>query len=1281
MSSRARKAQKLTKRDSSGSNHSTGSAKHARTSDDNHDYSSQRRSGDGSGESDRGAKADLDHEFLSIGIKDFLDFDPRPSFVVTPDIDVGDAFKPIYTNDALRQNYQVVRSVFQHLSPNSPPSSPKVSSAEFRFWVKDSAQNVTPDASNPQSFSFCGMLWTTFTIRNRWTVISGSSSHAEARSISGSLSLRSESPGNAQFRPQTDHMKDRQLAQSRSEQNLKARRDSPSPAFDTPGTPDWTLAQPTGVLSPHVIFARSIDWASTPLGDMASWSTEFRQITNLLFANPHPCALFWGKELTVLYNKAYADGVAGHKHPGLMGTGFWGPFAELWETVGPTFDECVRTGKSVAMKDQMLPIERHGFLEETFFTWSLTPLYGGTDKILGLYNAPFETTRQTINDRRTRTLLKLGEEVSTAKSVATFWPLVLNALKDNEFDFPFALLYSIIDEVDIDDGSSTSSESSHAMKSCILEGSLGVPQGHPAAPTRLDLKRSRGGFIPAFRDAMHTREPKILNIMDGTLSESLIEGLEWRGFGDPCKLAIVSPIRPTTGENVLGFLVIGVNPRRPYDSDYEDFTKLLNTQLAASLASVTLFEEEIRRGNNAAEAAALERSRLSEELAVQRGRLQRIAEVSPVGMFSIDPEGLLLEANDRWFEMTGHARDGAYDMSWMDTILESSRPIMEKGWERLTVDRLPWSAELQMRKPWIDPSTGEEVDHWILAASQPEFGSDGSIKTIMGSITDITLQKRSAKDAETRAHLSEQLLLRTQEAEALQKQRLIEAEETRRQQNNFIDITSHEMRNPLSAIVQCADTISTSMDDILKSVPSTSLSTELSSIIQTSIDAAETIQLCAQHQKGIVDDILTISKLDSNLLLITPVPVQPVKVVQQALRMFTAECLALSIHIECHIESSIQEMKVDWVMLDPSRVLQVLINLLTNAIKFTKTKEKRIIDVSLGSTKEPPANSPTKFRYFPTNKARSDVTAEKDWGLGEILYLRFEVRDTGCGLSEGEMKNLFNRFSQASPRTHVQYGGSGLGLFISRQLTELQGGEIGVVSEAGIGSTFAFYIKVRRSEREDTGIAESRLASEVESNARIAINISKTVKEHDNSVSKLLQHAHSTGESSRTSILPEANLIDWHVLIVEDNLVNQRLLAAQIKRLGCTTHVANHGGEALDLLRQTKHFQGREDDGIDLSIILMDLEMPVMDGLTCVRKIREMEDEGLIQGRIPIIAVTANARGEQIVAAKDSGMDDVMPKPFRIKQLVPKIEALLHKTARGQRYDHEPGRIGRSGTW
>lgn len=99
------------------------------------------------------------------------------------------------------------------------------------------------------------------------------------------------------------------------------------------GTPDWTIANPKGALSPHTIFARSIDWGTTPLGDMSTWSREFRQICNHLMANPFPAALFWGDELTVMYNKPYADTVAGSKHPGLMGTGFRGPFAELWDLV------------------------------------------------------------------------------------------------------------------------------------------------------------------------------------------------------------------------------------------------------------------------------------------------------------------------------------------------------------------------------------------------------------------------------------------------------------------------------------------------------------------------------------------------------------------------------------------------------------------------------------------------------------------------------------------------------------------------------------------------------------------------------------------------------------------------------------------------------------------------------------------------------------------------------------------------------------------------------------
>lgn len=275
-----------------------------------------------------------------------------------------------------------------------------------------------------------------------------------------------------------------------------------------------------------------------------------------------------------------------------------------------------------------------------------------------------------------------------------------------------------------------------------------------------------------------------------------------------------------------------------------------------------------------------------------------------------------------------------------------------------------------------------------------------------------------------------------------------------------------------------------------------------------------------------------------------------------------------------------------------------------------------------------------------------------------------QVKDSGCGLTAEEKKKLFNRFSQASPRTQVQYGGSGLGLFISRQLTELQGGEIGAASQAGVGSTFAFYVKSRRADCEqDHRPIQERLSQERQSQKRLTTDTAPSSEKQAGLRSALVEIRETS--AAVTSPTSNSDPKAWHVLIVEDNLVNQKILAQQLRKLGSTVHVANHGGEALALLQETVHFRGREADGKPLSVILMDLEMPVMDGLTCVRNIRGMEREGLIARHLPIMAVTANTRGEQIALAKDSGMDDVMPKPFRILQIRTKIEALLDRWGGG----------------
>ena len=167
------------------------------------------------------------------------------------------------------------------------------------------------------------------------------------------------------------------------------------------------------------------------------------------------------------------------------------------------------------------------------------------------------------------------------------------------------------------------------------------------------------------------------------------------------------------------------------------------------------------------------------------------------------------------------------------------------------------------------------------------------------------------------------------------------------------DQRSHEMRNPLSAILQCADEIVTSLVEGKASAKANADT----AIYDTNIDAAQTIALCAQHQKRIVDDVLTMSKIDSALLMVTPVDAQPLNVVQRALKMFEGELSSADIDMTFHVDPSFQSLGIDWVRFDPSRVMQVLINLTTNAIKFTTAELRRTIMVKLAANMQRPSLS------------------------------------------------------------------------------------------------------------------------------------------------------------------------------------------------------------------------------------------------------------------------------------------------------------------------------------
>jgi signal transduction histidine kinase/CheY-like chemotaxis protein len=456
------------------------------------------------------------------------------------------------------------------------------------------------------------------------------------------------------------------------------------------------------------------------------------------------------------------------------------------------------------------------------------------------------------------------------------------------------------------------------------------------------------------------------------------------------------------------------------------------------------------------------------------------------------------------------------------------------------------------------------------------------------------------------------------------------------------------MRNPLRAIVQCTDEIQEIIKTHKSRLDSPHITTSQLGALE---EAAHTITLCAQHQNGIFNDILTVSKLDSQLVTIMPEKVRPVDIVQRALKMYGREAKRSGVATFVDIQDSYARYISEFVMVDPNRLLQIIINLLSNAINHTRSCKERSVIISLGASTSEPDDTFSQNGFMPPIPRKMSspfsLTPEQDLFstafqsscAGEEVYLQISVQDTGCGLSENEMSLLFRRFSQ--PKTYGQYNGSGLGLFLSKELIELQAGRIGVSSTEGVGTTFSFYVKCRRP-IEDATLAPS-LAPR-----------SPRIKGHESRMSR----TEAFDDKDLALIRNPSPVRNLHVLVVEDNPLNQRLVAKQLRNQGCTVHTADHGLDALTFLTQTT-LNSNSPTGTKLDIVLLDIEMPVMDGLSCIRKIRSMEQEGFHTRRVPVIAVTANARDEQIKEALEAGMDDVVTKPFRIPELLVRMSDLV----------------------
>jgi hypothetical protein len=337
-------------------------------------------------------------ELNDTNLSKLLNEDMRPIFVLDMQIYAhGErlAIRPIYCNKALKQRDELLDNITRGPIGDLQPDNDSTTHDGFRIWAtKLSHHNDSRDVF-PLMLQYQDLLWTSLCIATRWQIIVGHAifpdeNSAGGRSLSASAPRGDKKTSKADYDTKEtaealssaaaiptheilDHVQQPKFPPVNLE---KDRTKDPTPissiTLTTPDSsvPDWTVSNPKGVLSEHLQFVRSVDWAKTPLGAMDTWSVQFREIMCLVMRNPHPSSVFWGEDLTMLYNESYRD-VTGSKHPALMGTGFSGPFREMWHAVGPVFRESARTGHSQLNHNQPLPIERYGYMEEAFFTWTI----------------------------------------------------------------------------------------------------------------------------------------------------------------------------------------------------------------------------------------------------------------------------------------------------------------------------------------------------------------------------------------------------------------------------------------------------------------------------------------------------------------------------------------------------------------------------------------------------------------------------------------------------------------------------------------------------------------------------------------------------------------------------------------------------------------------------------------------------------------------------------------------------------------------------------------------
>lgn len=790
------------------------------------------------------------------------------------------------------------------------------------------------------------------------------------------------------------------------------------------------------------------DWANHPFGPIQTWPQSLKSALSICMSSKFPMSIYWGTDLRLLYNDAWSP-ILRDKHPAALGHPAREVWRDIWELIEPDLKRVMKTGEGTTHKNELLPLNRRGFIEESYFDYTFSPIFGENQQILGVFNVVQEITMRVLHERRMRTMRNLADKSFAVESPEAACILIANVLSEAPADIPFGLIYLLNSEA----------------TSLKLVGSTSLENDTSIAHSTVDI--SVKDTVLPFKKVLATKNQQLVKNLDKYYE---LPGGIW---DEPASCALLTPlIRPHTQE-MYGVLVSGISPRLNYNDNYANYFKQIAELTASSIGNAYDLGRKL----------ALE----AREHEAQE-RLQTALSTGSIGIWVWDilNNKIILDQNLADLFGVGHeeARTGLPLSVLIDSIHPDDRQRVVKEIQLAAEKTKLYEAEYR--------TIGRDgTIKWVISRGKVEDSADGNPIRFPGVIVDITDRKKIEQELASserkfnalfeshiigvavmtldgKIHeanerfltmfgykksileqgfyshmitptkskgvtsLFYQLLRKKGEVNPMEKEylrkdgtiipvlvggvmirgstdrfiafmldisRQKELMAINKAKDDFISIASHQLRTPATGVKQYLGMM---------------IEGYVGKFEQNQMKMLKTAYASNERQLAIVNDLLRVAQADANGIQLklakTNVALLLQDVINEQAEKFQAGNQTIAFQQHCKDCS---------IMLDPLLIRMVFENLIDNAHKYT-----------------------------PAGKTISVGLAKK---RGSLIIT---VKDEGIGIRKKDTPKLFKKFSRIENPLSTSAGGTGLGLYWVYKIVELHQGTISVSSQYRHGTQF-----------------------------------------------------------------------------------------------------------------------------------------------------------------------------------------------------------------------------------